>query len=137
MQVVFAAGTYRLAQTVAFDAADSGDAAHPIVYLAAPSAEVVLSGGRELPAFQPIKGGRWELRTPAGTETFEQLWVGERRATRARSHGQGYAFMRAMESETKVAGDRKDGEVFRQKILVDPQDLKPSPRSRRRRPMTP
>jgi parallel beta-helix repeat protein len=123
VQVVFDAGTYRLAQTVAFDAADSGDAAHPIVYLAAPSAEVVLSGGRELPAFQPIKGGRWELRTPAGTETFEQLWVGERRATRARSHGQGYAFMRAMESETKVAGDRKDGEVFRQKILVDPQDL--------------
>ena len=123
VQVVFAAGTYRLAKTVAFDDADGGDPAHAIAYVAAPGADVVLSGGRELPAFQPGKGGRWELRTPAGTETFEQLWVGDRRATRARSHGQGYAFLRGMESESKAGGDRKTGETFRQKLRVDPRDL--------------
>ena len=123
VQVVFAAGTYRLAQTVAFDAADSGTPEHRIAYVAAPGADVVLSGGLELPAFQAGKGGRWELRTPAGTETFEQLWVGDRRAPRARSHAQGYAFLRGMESETKVGGDRKTGDTFRQKILVDPKDL--------------
>lgn len=123
VQVVFAAGTYRLARTVAFDAADSGTPEHRIAYIAAPGATVVLSGGRELPAFQAGKDGRWELRTPAGTETFEQLWVGDRRATRARSHAQGYAFLRGMESETKVGGDRKTGETFRQKLRVDPKDL--------------
>jgi len=124
VRVIFAAGTYRLAQTVSFDAGDSGEAAHPIAYVAAPGAGVILSGGRELPAFQPGKAGRWELATPAGTETFEQLWVGDRRATRARSHAQGYSFLRGMESETKVGGDRKAGETFRQKLLVDPQDLR-------------
>ena len=84
VRVIFAAGTYRLAQTVSFDAGDSGDATHPIAFVAAPGAGVVLSGGRELPAFQSGKSGRWELATPAGTETFEQLWVGDRRATRDR-----------------------------------------------------
>ena len=123
VQVVFAAGTYRLTQTVSFDAGDSGDATHPIAFVAAPGAGVVLSGGRELPAFQSGKSGRWELATPAGTETFEQLWVGDRRATRARSHAQGYSFLRGMESEAKVGGDRKAGETFRQKLLVDPKDL--------------
>lgn len=117
VEVVFAAGTYRLAQPVAFAAADSGDAAHPITYAAAAGAEVVLSGGRELPPFQPGKDGRWELSTPAGTETFEQLWVGDRRATRARSPGQGYAFLRGLESEEKV------GNAYRQKLRVDPREL--------------
>ena len=117
VQVVFATGTYRLAKTVAFDAADGGDATHPIAYVAATGADVVLSGGRELPPFQPGKAGRWELRTPEGTETFEQLWVGDRRAVRARSHGQGYSFLQGMESETKA------GEAYRQKLSVDPKDL--------------
>ncbi|MFM7240497.1 MAG: hypothetical protein ACKO3A_00060, partial [Opitutia bacterium] len=124
VQVIFAAGTYRLPQTVAFDSDDSGDAAHPIAYIAAPGAGVILSGGRELPAFRPGRAGRWEMSTPAGTETFEQLWVGDRRATRARSHAQGYSFLRGMESETKVGGDRKVGETFQQKLLVDPKDLR-------------
>ena len=117
VQVVFATGTYRLAKTVSFDAADGGDATHPIAYVAATGADVVLSGGRELPPFQPGKAGRWELRTPEGTETFEQLWVGDRRAVRARSHGQGYSFLQGMESETKA------GEAYRQKLNVDPKDL--------------
>jgi hypothetical protein len=117
VQVVFAAGTYRLAKTVAFEAADGGDPTHPIAYVAATGADVVLSGGRELPPFQPGKAGRWELRAPEGTETFEQLWVGDRRAIRARSHGQGYSFLKGMESESKA------GEAYRQKLRVDPKEL--------------
>ena len=124
VQVVFAAGTYRLATTVAFDAGDSGAPEQRITYRAAPDAEVILSGGQELPAFTPGQGGRWELTTADGLATIEQLWVGERRAHRARSHAQGYAFLRGLESETKVGGDRKSGETFRQKLRVDPKDLR-------------
>jgi parallel beta-helix repeat protein len=123
VQVVFASGTYRLARTVVFEPADSGAPEQRITYVATPGATVVLSGGRELPAFAAGKDGRWELRNPPGTETFEQLWVGDRRAPRARSHAQGYAFLRGLESETKVGGDRKSGEVFRQKLRADPKDL--------------
>ncbi len=122
VRVIFAAGTYRLENEVAFAARDSGTADAPVIYAAAPGAEVILSGGAELPAFRDAGGGRWELTLPAGAEPFEQLWVGERRAVRARSMSQGYRFLLALEEERRISAER-GAEVYEQTLRFDPEDL--------------
>lgn len=92
--VFFRAGTYALDRPVEFTAADSGASAEaPVVYRAEPGAQVVLSGGRVLGGWQSDeeRAGVWKTRV-AEPKTgdhlswrFEQLWVNEHRAVRARS----------------------------------------------------
>ncbi len=67
VRIVFASGTYRMTQAVAFDERDSGEAGRNISYEAAPGAGVVISDGKVLPSFQVGTDGRWTLQTPAGT----------------------------------------------------------------------
>jgi hypothetical protein len=123
VRVIFAAGTYRLTEAVAFDEKDSGEDGRTISYEAAPGSKVLLSGGKELPPFTAGKAGRWTLRTPDGTETFEQLWIGERRATRARTSQPGSRFMRSVESEAPIPGGAPASGFTEQTIRVDPKEL--------------
>ncbi len=123
VRVIFAAGTYRVTEAVAFDEKDSGDAGQLISYEAAPGAKVVISGGKELPPFVLGKDGRWNLQTPTGTESFEQLWVGERRATRARTSNLGSRFMRSVEREAPIPGGTSTPGFTEQTIRVDPKEL--------------
>jgi hypothetical protein len=60
VRVIFAEGTYRLTEAVGFDAKDSGEEGRLISYEAAPGAKVMISGGKELPAFKV------EIRTTLG-----------------------------------------------------------------------
>jgi hypothetical protein len=123
VRVVFASGTYRITEAVAFDELDSGEEGRPVTYEAGPGAVVIISGGKELPAFSPGKSGRWTLRTPTSTETFEQLWVGERRATRARTSQPGTRFVRSVESEAAIPGGAPSTGFTEQTIRVDPREL--------------
>jgi hypothetical protein len=123
VRVIFAAGTYRVTEAVAFDEQDSGDASQLISYEAAPGAKVVISGGKELPPFLPGKDGRWTLQIPAGAESFEQLWVGNRRATRARTSNLGSRFMRSVEREAPIPGGIPTPGFTEQTIRVDPKEL--------------
>jgi hypothetical protein len=123
VRVIFAGGTYHLTQAVAFDERDSGEAGRTISYEAAPGAKVVISGGKELPAFEVGQDGRWTLQTTPGTERFEQLWVGDRRATRARTSNPGTRFLRSVESETALPGGTPTPGITEQIIRLDPKEL--------------
>lgn len=69
-------GTYRLSSTWKFGAADSGSAAHPVVWTAAPGAHPVVSGGTQITDWvrMPGSGGVWAARVPRGTQS-RQLYV--------------------------------------------------------------
>jgi hypothetical protein len=123
VRVLFASGTYRITQAVTFDEKDSGEAGRTISYEAAPGAKVVFSGGAELPSFQVGPDGRWTLQTTPGTERFEQLWVGDRRATRARTSNPGSRFLRSVENETALPGGAPAQGITEQTIRIDPKEL--------------
>ena len=123
VRVIFAEGTYRITDAVAFDAKDSGEEGCPITYAAAPGAKVVLSGGKELPPFTVGKDGRWTLRTAPGTERFEQLWVGDRRAMRARTSNPGTRFIRSLEAEAPLPAGPAPSGFTEQTIRVNPKEL--------------
>jgi hypothetical protein len=123
VRVIFAAGTYRVTQAIAFDEKDSGEAGRTISYEAAPGAKVVISGGTELPSFQVSPDGRWTLQTTPGSERFEQLWVGDRRATRARTSNPGTRFLRSVENESTLPGAAPAQGITEQTFRIDPKEL--------------
>jgi hypothetical protein len=86
--VTLADGHYDLTNTFELEPRDSGTARTPITYQAAPGAHPVFSGGREIHGWQPGTNHLWLAHLPevaAGRWYFEQLWVNDRRATRART----------------------------------------------------
>lgn len=123
VRVLFAAGTYRITQAVAFDGQDSGEAGRTISYEAAPGAQVVISGGRELPPFTSGRDGRWTSEAPAEAGIFEQLWVGDRRATRARTSNPGTRFLRSLERETPLPAGAAAPGFTEQTLKVMPAEL--------------
>ena len=77
------AGTYFLAEPLVLGPEDSGTAAGPTIYRAAPGGRVTLSGGTPLTGWQRREDGIWAAPAPAGRD-FRLLRVGESWATRAR-----------------------------------------------------
>ncbi len=70
-------GTYYLAETLRFTAADSGTKAFPVVYAAAPGEEPVISGGQLLKlTWTPYRDGILQAKVPAGFTT-DQLFVND------------------------------------------------------------
>ena len=67
---------------------DSGTAEHAVTYAAYPGEQVVISGGRRISCRQEGDGRMWTARVPGvkeGRWYFRHLFVGGRRATRART----------------------------------------------------
>ncbi|MEO6938207.1 MAG: right-handed parallel beta-helix repeat-containing protein [Collimonas sp.] len=73
--VQLADGTYRLANTWSFGAADSGKAGHPVIWYAAPGAHPVISGATQVTGWSQVgTSGVWAASVPANSNT-RQLYV--------------------------------------------------------------
>jgi hypothetical protein len=89
-------GVYSIGSPLVLEPIDSGTAAAPIVYQAAPGAHPVFCGGRVLGGWTPADNGLWKTQIPdvaAGRWYFEQLFVNGRRAIRARSPNKFYFYL--------------------------------------------
>jgi hypothetical protein len=88
VEIVFAAGTYRLASPLELRPEDSGTEKSPVTWRAASGATVVWSGGRAIPQkWSKAADGVWQVDlTGVGPVAwnFRQLFVAGKRATRAR-----------------------------------------------------
>ncbi|HUU89865.1 MAG TPA: hypothetical protein VM238_01505, partial [Phycisphaerae bacterium] len=96
VRVVIADGTYTLDEPVTFTPGDSGTKDAPIIYEAAEGARPVFTAGREITGFAVGEDGTWSVKLPdvaSGKWTFDQLFVGDRWATRARSPNTLYHYM--------------------------------------------
>jgi hypothetical protein len=82
--VVLHAGVYYLPETIVFTADDSGTAANPVSYTAAPGEESVLSGGLRLELhWEPFRDGIFKAQVPDGL-TIDQLFVNGQRQPMSR-----------------------------------------------------
>lgn len=83
--VFLAEGRYELGKPLVFEAADSGASPEaPVIYRGEGMTEI--SGGRLIGGWvkDPEVPGRWKTKV-AGLPKFEQMWVGGKRAVRART----------------------------------------------------
>jgi hypothetical protein len=86
--VLIRGGIYEQATTLDFGPQDSGTEKYSITYAAYPGEKVVLSGGRKISGWKRGEGEIWTAELPevkAGKWYFRQLFVGDRRAVRART----------------------------------------------------
>jgi alpha-L-fucosidase len=82
--VMLHAGIYYLWDTVRFTAADSGTAAAPVLYAAAPGEQPIISGGARLTLeWTPFRDGIFQATTPAGL-VMDQMFVNGQRQPMAR-----------------------------------------------------
>lgn len=92
--VIVSAGAYRLARTLVLTPGDSGTAACPITYLAAPGASVIVSGGRRLEGpWESRSSGVWSCRLPAAEEPrlpFRSVRIGNEPMARTRWPSTGF-----------------------------------------------
>jgi hypothetical protein len=78
------AGTYYLPETLRFTAEDSGTAEAPVLYVAVPGEQPVISGGARLQLdWEPFRDGVFQAKTPAGL-AMDQLFVNGQRQHMAR-----------------------------------------------------
>jgi Right handed beta helix region len=79
-------GEYFLGQPLTLLAADSGANGHDVIYASHPGEQATLHGAIEIGGWQvhDVQRNIWSAEVPRGTRT-RQLYIGGRRATRARS----------------------------------------------------
>jgi hypothetical protein len=85
-------GTYVLNEPLVFTPADSGAAACPVTYAAAPGTHPVISGGVPVSGWRKSSGALWVAEVPWVTnraEAFTQLFVNGERRPRARTPNAG------------------------------------------------
>jgi len=126
IRVIVAGGTYPLRQTLVFRPEDSGTAAAPIRYEAAPGARPVFTGGRAIRGFQRGEHGVWKVQLPevaAGTWYFEQLWVNGRRAVRARSPNEFYYYIRGKVDSAIDPATGKPASMANRAFVAAPKDV--------------
>lgn len=101
---------------------DSGTDVHPVTYTAFPGERPILSGGRRISGWKRGPGKLWIAQLPevkAGKWSFRQLFVGDKRARRARMPNTGFYNL----SGLIVPGDR-EAPVNRTGFRFQPGDIK-------------
>jgi hypothetical protein len=115
VMVLVRGGTYRIEGPVEFGPEDGGTERFSVTFAAWPGEKPVLSGGRAIAGWKARADGAWTAEVPgvkAGRWTFRELFVGGRRATRARHPNEGYLRVEKVgpdkrTSFTFAAGDLK------------------------------
>jgi hypothetical protein len=128
VRILVAGGTYTLTETLTFSPEDSGTAAAPITYEAAPGAQPLFTGGRRITGFTAGAGGIWSAQVSdvaAGKWTFEQLFVNGRRATRARSPNKFYFYMAGKVTSGIDPETGQEADLSQRAFIARPEDIKP------------
>jgi len=123
--IFIADGSYPISEAFELHPEDSGTPVAPITYRAHGSSPVFL-GGIELTDIKVDAQGVWRIPLPqvaAGKWFFEQLFVNQRRATRARTPNQYYSYIQNIREEVIEAGNGRFPKHARQYIDLEPQDV--------------
>ncbi len=117
-------GTYRITAPIEFKPEDSvppeGGTSRSVSYAAYGDEKPIISGGRVITGWTVTANGDWTAQIPevtSGTWTFRQLYVGGRRAQRARHPNSGYFRVQ------KVGKDRRTNFQFKAGDLRAYRDL--------------
>ena len=100
--IVYVAGTQRLTEPLVFGSGDGGEEKHGVMYARWGDEDVVISGGVEITGWRDVGDGVWAAKVPAALRggqgehgrdaraTFNELFVGDRRAVPARHPNEGF-----------------------------------------------
>ncbi len=102
VRIVVEAGNYQIDKPLQVQAEDSD-----VTWEAEKGADVVFSAGRKITGWKKNADGIWQVNLPQvkeGKWDFDQLWVGGRRATRARTPNRGFLHIDGNIAESTFEG---------------------------------
>ncbi len=119
-------GRYEVEQPLLFGPDDGGTDRFRVVYRAFADQRPLISGGRQIRGWKVTDSGAWETHIPSvksGLWQFRQLYVGSRRAVRARHPNEGYLRVEKVGTDRRTnfrytAGDLWNVPDLRQVELV-------------------
>ncbi|SMP46680.1 Right handed beta helix region [Neorhodopirellula lusitana] len=112
-RVVVAAGRYEISRPLEFGVEDGN-----VTYEAATDASPVISGGRKIETQWTDQGdGVWTSQLPKDWQ-FEQLWINDHRAVRAREPDDFFYYLTGSK-ESPIEG----GKRFQQVLSAEPEDI--------------
>lgn len=120
--VIIKPGKYHLKSTFTLKPEDSGSSEAPIVYMAEELKNTVFSGGISISGFKETEDGLWVAQVPEVPYwdwTFDQLFVNEKRATRAKSPNNGYFHIKEITEEVWVQGTGRSPEKAQQIVVLE------------------
>lgn len=118
-----APGTYMQHEPLRLTAEDAGTPESPLIFEGSSRHPAVISGGRRLPPFTRVNDSLWEMRVPDDVRGFEQLYVNDRRAIRARTPNTGVFFHVAGAREKVITPGQRVASRAQLRVSVEPQDL--------------
>lgn len=128
VHVLIAGGRYVIDAPVIFQPEDSGSSRCPVIYKAAPGARPLFDGGRGITGFRRSDDGLWSARIPRAASrpwTFDQLFVNNRRAVRARTPDRSYHQMVGITQEIEEKGQGRAPKRARLLLEARPADIGP------------
>jgi len=127
IEVIALQGEYFMLQPLELTIEDSGTSSAPLVFSTESGAKAVFSAGVPISGFEKVNDKLWKTFIPQVAYYkwyFEQLYVNNRRATRARTPDQGFYFIKSVTETIGEQGTGRSPEVAIQKILLDSMDAR-------------
>ncbi|HRQ89563.1 MAG TPA: right-handed parallel beta-helix repeat-containing protein [Bacteroidia bacterium] len=118
VRILVADGQYSLTEPLVLGPEDSG-----VVWEAATGAQPIFTGGRTITGWEKAGEGLWKAALPDKSWRFEQLWIGDRRATRARTPNRGYYHLEGSVVAGTFPGLDKDFDFHAFTLPPDHYDL--------------
>ncbi len=90
-RIIVADGIYSITEPITLGPEDA-----QTTWESAPNANPIISGGKKISGWQKLPNGLWKTDLPEvreGKWYFQQLWINDRRATRARTPNKGFLRM--------------------------------------------
>jgi hypothetical protein len=110
-------GIYNIDHALNFGSQDSGTEQYRIAYKAVSGASPVISGGMQIENWGRTEDGLWMARRPPKTENIRELYIADKRCTRARHPNEGYLRV------AKVGEDRRTNFYFNEGDFPRPEDI--------------
>jgi hypothetical protein len=128
IHILISKGNYTLSRTFVLTAQDSGTKESPIFYEAAPYSHPIFSWGKVIKGLKPGGNGFWIASIPEVDKQkwyFEQLWINNHRATRARTPNGAFNLITAQVKENIKHPNSKFKNLAINAFIAKPQDIEP------------
>lgn len=127
LEIIALDGVYSMLKPLDLGPEDSGTPASPLVFRSEPGARPVFSAGVPITGFEKVNEKLWRTFIPQVAYYnwyFEQLYVNNKRAVRAKSPNNGLNNVREVRETIIEKGEGRSPEVAVQKVLLDSIDAK-------------
>ncbi|SMO75940.1 right-handed parallel beta-helix repeat-containing protein [Solitalea koreensis] len=123
--VIVENGIYYMSKPLELSSEDSGTPQSPVIFIAAKGAAPVFYGGIELKGFKMLNDQLWKADIPQTVLFgwyFEQLFVNDKRAQRAKSPDNGFYYIKNTSEKILEKKDEKNTGFAIQEISIDSTD---------------